>query len=153
MTDIEVQYRKVRGLAAIVKLRQVLSKYTFAGSNEEQVARQVLLSLGMARAYGEDAIDVVGTEVIVDAGRFDILVDVSVEEGKARVVLELKVRGTAGAAERQAQRYAHTDGVDAVAIVTTSNRLARELVIGGGEEIVHQTLGGKPFGVITLRAF
>ncbi|MDB4957616.1 MAG: hypothetical protein JWO36_5185, partial [Myxococcales bacterium] len=67
---------------------------------------------------------------------------------KERLVLELKVKGSAPAVERQAQRYALTDGVDAVAIVTTSQRLARELLRVGGE-----TLGGKPFAVITLRTF
>lgn len=150
--QVMAEIRKRRALLALQKVRDVLSKFTFAGYNEEQIQRQVLLSLGMAKSFGEDAIEVLGSEVVVDGGRFDILVDVTVGKAVIRIVLELKVKGTAAAAERQSQRYAQADGIDAVALLTTSSKLARDLAIGQ-EAAVHQTLGGKPFGVIYLRPF
>lgn len=140
-----------RGLEAIEKLRLVLSKFTYAGSNEAQVQTQVIQALGMAKAFGAE-VEVVGSEVINDAGRWDVLVNVGVGSTAVRVVLELKVRGTAAAAESQAQRYAGVVGVDAVAIVTTSNRLLRDIATGQ-DVAVNQTLGGKPFGAIYLRPF
>lgn len=78
-------------------------------------------------------------EVIAERGRYDI----AVTEGPVTLVLELKIGGPAGPVERQAQRYALTDGVSGVAVVTNSQRLAHKLVAG--------TLGGKPFWVLALR--
>jgi hypothetical protein len=68
--------------------------------------------------------------------------------GAGRVVLELKLAASAPAVERQAQRYAGAPDVDAVVVVTTSQRLAHEPRRAGATE-----LGGKPFGVIALRSF
>jgi hypothetical protein len=70
-----------------------------------------------------------------------------------RLVLELKVTGSAEAAERQAQRYAQDEGVDAVVVVTSSQKLARQLMAPGdvGQAPLN-ALGGKPFAVIALRA-
>ncbi len=70
-----------------------------------------------------------------------------------RLVLELKVAGTAEAAERQAQRYAQDGGVDAVVVVTSSQRLARQLMApGDAKQASLNELGGKPFAVIALRS-
>lgn len=88
----------------------------------------------------------ISREVIVNGGRFDILVENCVG---VRLVLELKMKGGAAAAERQAMRYANYSDVDGVAIVTTSNRLAHELRRVSNPD----TLGGKPFDVIALRTF
>jgi hypothetical protein len=121
---------------ALDAIGRTLARYTFAPMDEAalQVAvANVLTDAGIA----------VDREVIAERGRYD---NHATTLG-LRVVLELKVAGSAPAVERQAQRYALTDGVDAVMVVTTSNRLANELIRPG------DTLGGKPFGVIALRAF
>lgn len=118
-------------------IRSLLAKYTFTPLNEADLQAQIATALIVA---GVD----VDREVLAERGRYDLLV----RTRGARVVLELKVRGSAPAVERQAQRYALTDDVDAVAVVTTSVRLASSLLRPGGD-----TLGGKPFAVIALRAF
>lgn len=131
-------------------LAEILSAYTFTCRNEEDLQAQVAKVLA-----GVDGLDI-DREVIAASGRYDILVahDLArhpVDErrsGAVRVVLELKVSGGAAAVERQAQRYALTAGVDEVAVVTTSRRLARSIAQAGAE-----TLGGKPFAVIALRSF
>ena len=87
----------------------------------------------------------ISTEVIDAGGRFDVLV-VTSGDRPLRVVLELKVRASVAAVERQAQRYAMANGVDGVAVVTTSRRLARQL----GDL---QELGGKPFAAIAMRSW
>src|SRR5690349_598371 len=122
---------------AIGAIRDVLGQYAFAPTNEAD------LQLQIANVLGVHGIEV-DREVIAERGRYDLLVRLT----RARVVLELKVTGSAPAVERQAQKYALTDGVDAVAVVTTSNRLAHALQRPDGN-----TLGGKPFAVIALRAF
>lgn len=122
---------------AIDRIRGLLNAYTFAATNEADLQAQVATVLVLAGVE-------VDREVLAAGGRYDILARTL----GARVVLELKVTGSAGAVERQAQRYAMTDDVDAVAVVTTSNRLANELRRPTGG-----TLGRKPFGVIALRAF
>lgn len=161
MTDfsspLEREAQRKRGLYAISMLRKALDTFTFAGTNEAAVQKQVIVALTLDHSFG-GIIEVVGsevTEVLFDGelGRFDVVVNVLVDGTAVRVVIELKVKGTAEAAERQAQRYAKTDAVDAVVIATSSNRLARGIAVGGGGAIVHQTLGGKPFGVVYLRPF
>ncbi len=83
-------------------------------------------------------------EVIAGSGRYDILV--------GRIVIELKVKGSANAVERQAMRYVQMPEVDAVVVVTTSQRLAASLMATGDVgQVPLGTLGGKPFHVITLR--
>lgn len=150
-TPHEREARKARGIAAVEMLRKVLSCFTFAGSSEADVQRQVVTALTLDHAY-EGKIIVLGSEVVSELGRFDVLVEVEIERVVCRVVLELKVRGTAAAAERQSQRYAKTPGVDAVALLTTSSRLLRDIAVGQ-EVAISQTLGGKPFGAIYLRPF
>jgi histidyl-tRNA synthetase len=118
-------------------LRGLLAAYTFTPLDEADLQDQVATVLATA---GVD----VDREVLAAGGRYDLLA----RTRGVRVVLELKVTGSAPSVERQAQRYALTDDVDAVVIVTTSNRLARALARVGGE-----TLGGKPFAVIALRGF
>jgi hypothetical protein len=122
---------------AIAQIRAVLSPYAFTPRNEADLQAQVAEVL-VAAGFTADR------EVLAERGRYDLLVS---GDG-ARVVLELKVSGSAPAVERQAQRYALTDDVDAVAVVTTSRRLASELLRPDGD-----TLGGKPFAVIVLRGF
>lgn len=124
-------------MTALDFIRSILARYTFTPLHEADLQAQVataLITAGIA----------VDREVLAERGRYDI---VATTRG-ARVVLELKLHASAPAVERQAQRYAMTDGVDAVAVVTTSNRLASELLRPDGD-----TLGGKPFAVIALRAF
>jgi hypothetical protein len=143
---------------AINAVRRALSGYVFQVDDEASVQRQVL------QALGERGVEVLGSEVIArvpekrepapprlrnmpapKGGRYDILVC----HAGVRLVLELKVSGSAPAVERQAQRYALTHGIDAVALVTTSNRLARGVAAIEDDEM----LGGKPFGVVLLRCF
>jgi hypothetical protein len=133
--DARTQRRSLA--SALDRIRDALARYAFTPQNEADMQEQVasaLVSAGMAP----------DREVIAERGRYDILV----RSNYWRVVLELKVAGSAAAVERQAQRYALTDSVDAVVIVTTSSRLANELRRTDGD-----TLGGKPFAVIVLRAF
>jgi hypothetical protein len=56
------------------------------------------------------------------------------------LVLELKIGGTAEAAERQAQRYAQDKDVNAVVVVTSSQKLARWLrsTVDGGNEVLNE---------------
>lgn len=124
-------------MTAIDFIRSLLAQYRFTPLNEADLQAQIATALQLA---GVD----VDREVYAESGRYDLLVRTRGE----RVVLELKVAGSAPAVERQAQRYALTEGVDAVAVVTTSHRLAASLRAPSGD-----TLGGKPFEVITLRAF
>lgn len=116
------------------QMRTVLDAHAFPSNNEAELQAMVLHVLEVA------LYDCV-RELAAERGRYDVHVT---HDGFA-IVLELKVKGSAGAVERQAQRYALTEGVDAVVLVTTSNRLAAQLRAG--------TLGGKPFTVIALRTF
>lgn len=135
-----------RGLRAVATIRDTLARYKFVPGTEEYIKNQVVAVLGRWAH-----IRVLGTEVINDAGRWDILVEVELGAHRTRVVLELKVKGTVAAVEAQAQRYAGQADVDAVAVVTTSSRLSREIAVDAPAAFVNQTLGGKPFGVIFLR--
>lgn len=128
-------------MTAIDFIRSTLDRYTFRPLSEADLQAQVTTALAAA---GVD----VDREVLAERGRYDILA----RTRGARVVLELKLRASAPAVERQAQRYALTDDVDAVIVVTTSARLARELE-RPGEALGVDTLGGKPFAVIALRGF
>ena len=131
-------------------LADLLAPYVFTCQSEEHLQQQVAEVLGRIDGVRCDR------EVIAERGRYDILVrhDLAVapiderRDGVVSVVLELKVSGSAAAVERQAQRYALTDGIDEVAVLTTSQRLARRIRSAGGS-----SLGGKPFAVITLRPF
>lgn len=141
---------------AIARMRRALDQYVFRARNEADLQGQVFGVLLLDPQLRCDR------EVVAARGRYDILVqwreswadfDRSHPIDRHRmqlvsIVLELKVQGGAAAAERQAQKYAQTDGVDAVVIATTSLRLARSITSAGGD-----TLGGKPFAVIDLRVF
>jgi len=138
------------------RLRPKLRPF-YTGANDEadlqsQVAA-VLETCGHFRISRE-------VRVIEVRGRYDILVEVlgvgrgsPVQLHGPRLVLELKIGGTAEAAERQAQRYAQDKDVDAVVVVTSSQKLARWLMatVEGGKEALNE-LGGKPFSVIALRS-
>ena len=127
----------------LTQIRAVLAGCVFRAQNEadlqEQIAKVLVERIGAYRMT-------ISREVIVNGGRFDILAESCVG---VRLVLELKMKGGASAAERQAMRYANYSDVDGVAIVTTSNRLAHELRRVSNAN----TLGGKPFDVVTLRTF
>lgn len=123
------------------RIRSACTAYVFRCSREVDLQEQVATALG----YGSIT---TRREVIAEHGRYDLLVEQPHATGPIRVVLELKMKGSAAAVERQAQRYAMTDDVDAVVIVTTSARLAHSLSNGGQGE-----LGGKMFRTIVLRAF
>ena len=125
--------------AAIERIVELLGTYTFRPASEAQLQDQIAAVLGRAGLAVE-------REVRADArSRYDLLVALP---GAGRVVLELKLAASAPAVERQAQRYAVAADVDAVVVVTTSHRLAHELRRAGADQ-----LGGKPFGVISLRSF
>lgn len=141
MTGASVLERNVD--VALTAIRALLARYVFVVTCEADLQRQVHAALRQEPRI------VAHREVIAERGRYDILITYAGPDGAASVVLELKVRGQAAAVERQAQRYAMTAGVDAVAVVTTSARLAHAL-LGGAEP---NTLGGKPFRVFTLKAF
>ena len=118
------------------RIGAALAQYTFRVANEDQLQRHV------CSALSDMDIGDLSREVRVNPrNRFDILVrfdDIS-------VVLELKVGGAASSVERQAQRYAQIESVDAVCVVTTCSRLARQLERSG------RTLAGKPFRAMALR--
>jgi hypothetical protein len=120
-------------------VRRTLEDRVHLARGEEWLQKHVAAAL-----RARDEIDV-STEVIDASGRFDIVV-VTRGDAPVRVVLELKVRAAVAAVERQAQRYAMSHGVDGVAVVTTSRRLARQLAD-------MRTLGGKPFTAIALRSW
>lgn len=125
----------------IEAIRVRLAQYVFTAINEADLQAQVLMALAADPPFTTNR------EVIAERGRYDILVTSRAPPVMRSLVLELKVKGSAAEVERQAQRYALTDGIDAVAIVTTSQRLAAQLRGGG------TTLGGKPFAVLALRGF
>lgn len=138
-------------VTAIAAVRAILAPYVFHPNNEADLQVQVAAALGSCSHVR------IRREVVSGQGRYDILVEVlevdpkmtSAEEPRGiHLVLELKVTGTAESAERQAQRYARDAHVDAVAVVTSSQRLARRLLSPGALN----ELGGKPFAVIALRS-
>jgi hypothetical protein len=122
------------------QLADLLGRYAFRPSNERALQDMVADVLAGAGLAAEREFRAAG-----GGDRYDLLVAVP---GAGRVVLELKLAASAPAVERQAQRYAAAPDIDAVVVVTTSQRLAHELRRGGAAE-----LGGKPFGVIALRSF
>lgn len=126
---------------AFAAIATVLGRYTFRAADERSLQLQV-------QAMLEHEGIRVTSEVPSAAGRYDLLAELGDTAAPIRLVLELKLAASAPAVERQAQRYALEAGVDAVVVVTSSNRLAHELRQPGTTE-----LGGKPFGVIALRAF
>ena len=122
---------------AIVQVTNAIDGYRFVVQSEADLQEQLVKLLAKDERFA------ISREVIAQRGRYDIHVQV----GEVRLVLELKLRASAAEVERQAQRYAMTDGVDAVLLVTTSSRLAAQLRQGGG------TLAGKPFVPVALRGF
>lgn len=151
-------------------IRQALTTHRYRVRNEadlqDQLAKVLAGSLDPVVAGLE-----ISREVVSSSGRYDLQVrmmppareraliegppgvltgvwfyDAAELKPLATVVLELKTRCAAAAVERQAQRYAMTHGVDAVCVVTTSPRLARQLAD-------LSELGGKPFAVIELRSW
>lgn len=123
---------------AIRRINAWLLCHVFTPQNEADLQDQVVgVLIDMAGVSVE-------REVVAGASRYDLLVRID----DIKLVLELKVQGSAAAVERQAQRYALADGVDAVVVVTTKRALAARILQVGGAE-----LGGKPFAVIALRGF
>lgn len=123
---------------AIAAIRSALADYVFRVRSEAELQDQV--SVALTAAGIEHA-----REYPAGGGRFDIFC-------AGFVVLELKLKGSAAAVERQAQRYALLPNVDAVLVVTTSRRLEAGLMNPGDVgQAPLSTLGGKPFHVIALR--
>jgi hypothetical protein len=128
---------------ALTAIRELLARYKFVVPNERSLQNEVMLVLAHDARIGAER------EVRGDHGAFDVCVTFT-EKGRPAVVvvIELKVRGSAAAVERQAQRYAKVESVDAVVVVTTSQRLQAALL---GPQ--NHMLGGKPFRALALRTF
>lgn len=131
----EGRQRLVRGY--LTRLTNALATYAFVARDEEDLQGQVMRAI----AASELGILTIESEVSSTSGRYDILIQDPIG---ISIVLELKVKGSAGEVERQAQRYAKTAGIDAVVVATTSSRLAAQIQRG--------ELAGKPFEVIALRS-
>lgn len=131
---------------AIASIRTALAGYTFRVRSEAELQVQVVAALTAQLPKSH-----IETEVMRGSGRFDVVLKLGWDDSPMRwcryvtIVLELKVKSSAAAVERQAQRYALMDDVDAVLVVTTSSRLAIDLAWHG------DSLGGKPFGAISVR--
>lgn len=127
---------------AIDSIRAALEPYVFRATSEATLQAQVAGVLAPMPSIHVD------TEVRRKGGRFDLLVRYALAAEfyptLVVLVLELKLHSSPAPVERQAQRYAMMDDVDAVGVVTTSRRLAAGL--GGMAE-----LGGKPFFVVAVR--
>jgi len=121
-----------------------LARYRFTASNEAELQDAVASVLRLHAVRAGTGMDV-RREVIAAMGRYDILLEnqPGLHGDRIQIVLELKVKSSPAAVERQTQKYALTPDVSAVMLVTTSQRLASQVVSG--------TIGGKPFGVIALR--
>jgi plasmid stabilization system protein ParE len=126
-------------MSQINLLTELLGGHAFRPTSERQLQDQIADILARSGLT-------VDREVRASArDRYDLLVTLP---SIGRVVLELKLAASAPAVERQAQRYAAAPDIDAVVVVTTSQRLAHELRRAGANQ-----LGGKLFGVIALRSF
>lgn len=123
---------------AFERIRSELGRYTFTPQDEAALQLQVAEVLAVMPGVA------IEREVVAERGRYDILIRI---DGVV-IVIELKVHGSAGEVERQAQRYAMTAGINGVAVVTTQQRLALAIRKVGASE-----LGGKPFAVMALRGF
>lgn len=132
---------------AIAEIRSHLAGYVFRVRTESELQEWVTNILRAAGITVAREVRVATDRGDGAAGRLDILAKVPGPDDKVtRIVLELKLGASAAAVERQAQRYAMMPDVDAVIVVTTSQRLASELSNNGGP-----TLGGKPFHAIAVR--
>lgn len=123
---------------AVDRIRAALSPYVYRVRDEaelQEFVSQVFAKVGIRHQR----------EVFSGAGRYDILCDYG-------IVVELKVKGRTVEVERQAMRYAQMGEVDAVMVVTTSQRLYAGLTAPGdlGQERLW-VLGGKLFDVLALR--
>lgn len=130
--------------------RRTLTRFTFNPSNE------AALQFAVQKVLHEE---ISGTgllpsrEIRTAGGRYDIAVIDTFNDFRAigtlvrpaQIVLELKLKASPSAVERQAQRYAKQPDVDAVMVVSTSQVLLSKLVPG--------TIGGKPFELVALRTF
>lgn len=130
-----------------------LTSFAFPALDEDHLQAQVFKCLDKLEpvllGMGIDQSITPQREVRGGRGRYDIFVTAHNEtHDLASLVLELKVKGSEDAVLRQAQKYALTDGVDLIAIVTTSARLNASLTRNQPS-----TLGGKPFRVLLLRTF
>lgn len=123
---------------AFARVRGELGRYAFTPKDEASLQLQVAEVLAAMTGVA------IEREVVAARGRYDILIRI---DGVV-IVLELKVKGSANEVERQAQRYALTEGINGVAVVTTQKRLALSI-----EALGASMLGGKPFAVIALRGF
>lgn len=145
MTTIDALDHGTAVVDAIAEIRTALAPYVFRATSEASLKDQVTLALASSHPDWS-----IRSEVRARAGRYDLLVTVPRTglDGQAftRVVIEIKLRAAAASVERQAQRYAQMPDVDAVVVVTTSRRLAAQLVSSGGP-----SLCGKPFEAIAVR--
>jgi hypothetical protein len=110
-----------------LSLTEALRRHRFNYSNEDQ------LQQGIAAALTAAGFDV-EREVRLDGrSRIDLLV--------GRVGIEVKVAGTPDAVERQLARYASSDRIDGLMLVTSRPR-----------HLIPQTINGKPVETVQLAA-
>jgi hypothetical protein len=116
---------RMERVRAVEKVTAAIRRCRFSYASEEQ------LQEGLAAALAEQGLDV-EREVILDAAsRVDLLV--------GRVAIEVKVDGAATAVLRQLRRYATSDRVDALVLVT-----------GRARHTMPGEIDGKPVHVVKI---
>lgn len=111
-------------LSLLVKL----DRFTFTHASESDLQTAIESALEEAGEDAEREVDVPG------AGRIDFLTS-------ARVGIEIKVRGAIAEVAEQLQRYAQSDLVDELLLITTR----------GQHRQLPATLGGKRLEVLVVR--
>lgn len=127
----------------VEEIRKTLTEYRYPNCHNEQRFQSAVAEVLVMRGFRAPR------EVIAERGRYDI----EIERDGVRVVLELKIKGSAADAERQCQRYAMTPDVHAVMLVTTSHRLAAEVAAGSHDRSLPGDGGTrKPFELVLVRS-
>lgn len=118
-------------MTPIVQLRQLsdhLSAFRFRYANEDELQCGISQALSASSFRAE-------REVRIDIGRLDFLVD-------GGIVIETKIDGSAAQLMRQVARYAQSDAVTGILVVTdrASHRLPPSF--NGKPVLVRSLLGG-----------
>lgn len=116
-------------LYEMIQLSSVITSHRYSYASEFQLHSSILALLE-SKGYIADAEVVLG-----EHGRIDMLVD--------GIGIEVKVKGTAVAAIRQLQRYAHSGLIDGLILVTT---------VYTNRAIYPEHIGGKPLILVDVSA-